>query len=221
MLVYHTHFTLESCRGAAQRRCETRPLDAKGAPTPAGEQETHSASFAKAKEVTINPSSGSAAVDVALTNDVETGALVDVAATTDVVQGETSSQGLPGVARVTGLSSLNQGKSFKTEKVATLPTPPPPMPADTPVVGGDAVRGGSDRAQLRVVPEKPPDVTAEDVYARLSELIALNASLVPPLLTARSFRVTCSHAGRHAFTSKEVEFEAGGCILFVQLVLDA
>jgi hypothetical protein len=50
-------------------------------------------------------------------------------------------------------------------------------------------------------------------YAYLSELIALDTHIVPTLLSAHSFRVTCSHAGRHAFTSKEIEFEAGEDLL--------
>lgn len=219
VLVYHTHLTLESCRGAAQRRCETLPLDANETATPVRDQEKHDTSIDKAEEGTM--SSGSAAVDVPLTNDVERGALVDVAAVTDVVTGEARTV-IPGVTRDSGLSSVMKDTRFKVRDTtansdATLAAPTPTAD-ETPVVDGDAVRGGSDRAQLRVVPERPPDVTAEDVYARLSELIALNAGLVPSLLTARSFRVTCSHAGRHAFTSKEIEFEAGVCVLLAQCV---
>eukprot|EP00037_Helgoeca_nana_P011345 m.101753 g.101753 ORF g.101753 m.101753 type:complete len:431 (-) comp20775_c0_seq1:187-1479(-) len=57
-----------------------------------------------------------------------------------------------------------------------------------------------------------PDITAENVYTHLCRVLAGAPDLVPAMRTAASFRVTCSHSGKHSFTSKEIEFEAGGAL---------
>lgn len=75
--------------------------------------------------------------------------------------------------------------------------------------GGEAGEGGPAATGAEA---SAPAITAENVYTRMCQILAENSELVPDMRGASSFRVTCSHSGRHSFTSKEIEFEAGGAL---------
>jgi hypothetical protein len=166
ILVYHTHFPLESCRGASARRAST--VTERGSTPQQSSAEGHDATSTEAADA--RQSGAEADIEVADVGAVD--AVSAAAAESSQRRGDVNAPSHPVTANTVAAALASALSSTESAPLAAGREEEAPQEDSDPTAadgGRDCakptatLRGGDDRAELRVVEEKPLDVTAEDV----------------------------------------------------------
>jgi hypothetical protein len=167
ILVYHTHFPLESCRGASARRAST--VTERGSTPQQSSVEAHN-EVTGTQAADAGQSGAEADIEVADVGAVDTTA--GAAAESSQRHADVNAPSQPVTADTVAATHTSASSSTKSAPLAAGREEEAPQEDSDPTAADGrrdcakptaTLQGGDDRAELRVVEEKPLDVTAEDV----------------------------------------------------------